>query len=365
MPVAPVCRRFQTGNENMHGEYKVQGGKLVVVDLETSDDRLSAVQVSGDFFLEPEEALDDIRAALQGLPVTATVEDIAAALRAGLRPGAEMIGFNPEAVAIAVRRALGIAGTWRDYEWQIIETPALAPAMHLALDEVLAKGVAEGRRAPSLRFWEWERPAIIIGGFQSLRNEVDMEEAAKFGVETVRRVTGGGAMFVEPGTTVTYSLYAPAELVRDMGFADSYAFLDDWVLKALNSLGIDAFYKPLNDISSSKGKIGGAAQKRFSAGAVLHHVTMAYDMDAEKMVKVLRIGREKLSDKGTASAVKRVDPLRSQTGLPREEIIRRMKETFVSLNGGSAGSISAEEYAEAEKLAAEKFATEAWLRHVP
>ncbi|WP_218821701.1 lipoate--protein ligase family protein, partial [Staphylococcus aureus] len=164
-------------------------------------------------------------------------------------------------------------------------------------------------------------------------------------------------MFVEPGSTITYSLYAPGELVRDMSFADSYAFLDDWVLKALNSLGIDAFYKPLNDISSSKGKIGGAAQKRFSKGTVLHHVTMAYDMDAEKMVKVLRIGREKLSDEGTASAGKRVDPVRSQTGLPREEVIKRMKETFVSLNGGVSSTITPEEYAAAEKLVVEKFST--------
>lgn len=349
----------------MHGEYKVQGGKLVVVDLDVSDGTLRDVQVSGDFFLEPPEALADIRTALEGLPVSASVEDISTALRAGLRAEAELIGFSPEAVAIAVRRALGVAETWRDYEWQIIEAPALSPAMHLAMDEVLAMEVAAKRRGPCLRFWEWERPAIIIGGFQSLRNEVDMEAAKAFGVDVVRRTTGGGAMFVEPGSAVTYSLYAPAELVRDKSFAESYAFLDDWVLKALQSLGIDAFYKPLNDISSPKGKIGGAAQKRFSSGAVLHHTTMAYDMDAEKMVQVLRIGREKLSDKGTTSAVKRVDPLRSQTGLPREDIIRRMKEVFVSLNGGTSGKISDEEYAAAEKLAADKFGNGEWLRSIP
>lgn len=349
----------------MHGEYKVHGGKLVVVDLEVRDKKLHGVQVAGDFFLEPAEALEDIRAAVEGLPASSSVQDIADAINAGLRPDSVMIGFSPEAVAIAVRRALGVATTWRDYEWQIIEAPPFAPAMHLALDEVLAQEVAAGRRAPTLRFWEWDRPAIIIGSFQSLRNEVDLEAAAELGVQTVRRVTGGGAMFVEPGSAITYSLYAPAGLVRDMSFAESYAFLDEWVLKALNSLGIDAVYKPLNDIASSKGKIGGAAQKRFHGGAVLHHVTMAYDMDAVKMMQVLRIGREKLSDKGTASAAKRVDPVRSQTGLPRDEVIRRMRETFVSLNGGAAGAITPEEQAAAEKLAAEKFSNEEWLRHIP
>ena len=71
---------------------------------------------------------------------------------------------------------------------------------------------------------------------------------------------------------------------------------------------------PLNDIASPAGKIAGAAQKRLAGGAVLHHVTMAYDIDADKMLEVLRIGREKMSDKGIKSANKRVDPLRSQTG---------------------------------------------------
>lgn len=349
----------------MHGEYKVHGGKLVVIDLEVQDNKLHEVQVAGDFFLEPAEALDDIRDALNGLSAASSVEDIANAVRNGLRADAMMIGFSPEAVAIAVRRALGVAKTWRDYEWQIIDIPPLSPAMHLALDEVLAREVAAGRRAPLLRFWEWERPSIIIGAFQSLRNEVDLEAAETMGVETVRRVTGGGAMFVEPGNTITYSLYAPGDLVRDMSFADSYAFLDDWVLKSLNSLGVDAFYKPLNDISSSKGKIGGAAQKRYARGTVLHHVTMAYDMDADKMVQVLRIGREKLSDKGTTSAVKRVDPVRSQTGLPRREVIDRMIETFVSLNGGVKGTITPEEFAAAEQLVEEKFSTKEWLHHIP
>jgi lipoate-protein ligase A len=174
-----------------------------------------------------------------------------------------------------------------------------------------------------------------------------------------------GQHLVEPGTIITYSLYAPAELVAGMSFAESYAFLDDWVLEALRSLGLAASYKPLNDIVGPLGKIGGAAQKRLGSGAVLHHVTMAYDMDAQKMTQVLRIGREKLSDKGTTSAAKRVDPLRSQTGLPRGEIVTRMRETFVARHGGTPDEITAEEYAAAETLAREKFASRDWLERLP
>ncbi|MBX6342905.1 MAG: biotin--protein ligase [Thermomicrobiaceae bacterium] len=91
----------------MHGEYKVPGGKLVVVDFDVVDGRLANVEVSGDFFLEPAEALDSITDALERLPATAGPDEIARAIRARVGPGGEMIGFSPEAVAEAVRRALG------------------------------------------------------------------------------------------------------------------------------------------------------------------------------------------------------------------------------------------------------------------
>jgi lipoate-protein ligase A len=90
----------------MHGEYKVPGGKLVVADLEVRNGRLAAVEISGDFFLEPAEALDRIAAAIENLPADSGDAAITEAIRRGIGPGVEMIGFSPEAVATAVGRAL-------------------------------------------------------------------------------------------------------------------------------------------------------------------------------------------------------------------------------------------------------------------
>ncbi len=349
----------------MHGEYKVPGGKLVVVDLEVRDDHIVDFRLAGDFFLEPDTALEAINDAVNGLPAETDAVSIAKAITAALPADAVLLGFSPEAVATTIRRALHKATSWRDYEWTVVHDQAYPPLMQMALDQVLTEEVGEGRRGPTLRIWEWERPAVVIGSFQSLKNEVDLENAEKYGFEVVRRISGGGAMFMEKGSAITYSIYVPSDLVSGMTFADSYAFLDEWVIVALKSLGIDASYKPLNDITSPTGKIGGAAQKRLGSGALVHHVTMSYDMDGEKMVQVLRIGREKISDKGIASAAKRVDPLRSQTGLTRLEIIDRMKETFAGLYGSTPGELTAEEIAKAETLVAEKFGTDEWLQRVP
>jgi lipoate-protein ligase A len=90
----------------VHGEYKMPGGKLVVVDLRLSDGCLAGVQVSGDFFLEPDEALHAIDAALEGQSADADEHVLAAAIRAQLAPGVMMYGISPEAIAVAVRRAI-------------------------------------------------------------------------------------------------------------------------------------------------------------------------------------------------------------------------------------------------------------------
>ena len=349
----------------MHAEYKVPGGKLVVVDLEVDHQTISGCRVAGDFFLEPDDALQLINDAVVGLSATTSAEAIADAVRRTLPADVVMMGFSPEAIGTVVRRALTGATGFLDYDWTYLPPTPLAPLQQMALDQVVAEEVGAGRRGPTLRFWEWAQPAVVIGSFQSVKNEVDLENAAKYNMEVVRRVSGGGAMFMELGTAITYSLYAPAELVSGMSFQDSYAFLDDWVVQALRGLGVDASYKPLNDITSPTGKIGGAAQKRLGTGAVLHHVTMAYDMDGDRMVEVLRIGREKISDKGVASANKRVDPLKAHTGLARTDIQDHLVSTFERLYGLTTGALSDDEMARVETLVTEKFSTPEWFYRVP
>jgi lipoate-protein ligase A len=352
-------------SEHRHGEYKVLGGKLVVADLDVLEGRLANVSISGDFFLEPDEALGDINAALNGLSAEASHGEYSAAISAALAADVVLFGFSADAVAVAVRRALAKATGWLDHHWQVIGPQTLPIHLNVALDEVLARRVGEGKRPPALRLWDWDEPSVVIGSFQSVRNEVDPDGAERHGVTVVRRITGGGAMFMEHGNAITYSLYLPQTLVDGLSFEASYSFLDAWAMAALKKVGVEAFYQPLNDIATPEGKIGGAAQKRLASGSMLHHVTMSYDIDADKMIDVLRIGKEKISDKGISSAKKRVDPLRRQTGLSRTEIITTMMDTFKDRYGAVEAGVSEEELAAAKELAATKFATDEWLNRVP
>lgn len=90
----------------MHGEYKMPGGKLVVIDLDVRHGRLVEVQLSGDFFLEPDGALDTINHALTGQSAEADETEIAASIQAALGTDVMMYGISAEAIAVAVRRAV-------------------------------------------------------------------------------------------------------------------------------------------------------------------------------------------------------------------------------------------------------------------
>lgn len=267
-----------------------------------------------------------------------------------------------------------IAARWADAGVGLVDPQdtlehPYSPAMQMALDEVISRRTAAGKLPPLLRFWQWARPAVILGRFQSLSHEVDLGQARLAHVDVVRRETGGGAMFVEPGNTITYSLTVSLSFAAGLDAENTYVACESWAIDALRSLGIDARHAPLNDISSPAGKIGGAAERRYPAladshttpGALLHHTTMAYDIDAAKMNRILTPNKTKLAAHAVKSAAKRVDPLRSQSGLSREEIIRAMAAWLVeNVPGIVPGYIPDDVVDEARALAKSKYEDPAW-----
>lgn len=245
-------------------------------------------------------------------------------------------------------------------KWRIVEDDAeRSEAMHHAIDQVLTEKVSRTQE-PVLRFWYRGNEAIPFGRFQSYADEIQEEFVDSEGIEPVRRITGGGAMFVQPGKVITYSMYLPRSEVEG-SIEESYRRLDSWSRRALQRLGLEVEHEPLNDIVHPDGKIGGAAQLR-SGDAVLHHTTMSYDLDTRRMLKALRIGKEKVSDKAIKSAEKRVALIRDHLDLERSEIIEEMVETFLDDREGVRGEMEDDEIGEAEKLAAEKFSTDEWNR---
>jgi len=234
----------------------------------------------------------------------------------------------------------------------------------MALDEVLLNRFIEGRRPPTLRLWRWTEPALVLGSHQSVSNEVDLQEASRLGFTLTRRMSGGGTMICEPGRTITWSICCGADLVAGMSFVDSFRFLDAFAVAGLRSLGVDASYRPINDIVSPRGKIAGAAQAR-RRQAVLHHTTLAYAMDPDLVPRLIRIGRERLSGKGIRSAEKTVSPLNWFTDAGIDEVAERLTQTFAAEHALEPDAVQPDELEEAQALVASRYSTREWLFRLP
>ena len=249
-------------------------------------------------------------------------------------------------------------------DWDLIAASAQTAHMHMALDEVLLGRVIDGARRPTIRFWAWTEPALVIGSHQSVSNEVDVPAARRLGFLVTRRMSGGGTMLCEPARTITYSMYLPETAVEGLSFRQSYAALDAWAVSAFNALGVPASYREINDIISPRGKIAGAAQAR-RRGFVLHHTTIAHSMEVELLPRLIRIGRDRVSERGVRSAEKPVSPLSWFTSLSCEETTRHLESFFGGEFTTRAGGLAEDELRAARGLVAEKYGTSRWVNRLP
>jgi len=89
---------------------------------------------------------------------------------------------------------------------------------------------------------------------------------------------------------------------------------------------------------------------------------MSYDMDTKRMLKALRIGKEKVSDKAIKSAEKRVSRISDHTNQSRNEVIENLIQKFVDENkvDWEYGSLTKDEIKESKRIVEEKFSTEKW-----
>jgi len=247
-------------------------------------------------------------------------------------------------------------------QWRLLQTGFNTAAVNMAIDRAVLVANSEGKVPPTVRFFAWKPPAISIGYFQSLVEEIDLDACEAHGVEYVRRITGGGAVFHE--SELTYSIIIPEthpQIPRNI--MESYGRICGAVIKGLGDLGIESKYVPINDIIACGKKISGNAQTR-KARTVLQHGTVLTDVDVDKMFSLLKIPNEKIKDKLIADVKQRVTSVRHilEREMSFEEISQAMKVGFeeefdVEL---VEGELTEEEIELARKFEMECFGAKEW-----
>lgn len=233
---------------------------------------------------------------------------------------------------------------------------------NMSIDEAILEMVAANKTEPTLRFYGWKPHAISIGYFQGIEEEVNIEACKNMGVDIVRRITGGGAVF--HAEELTYSIVIPeTHYLARHDILKSYESILQGVINGLDILGIKAQFAPINDIVVDTKKISGNAQTR-KYGCILQHGTILLSVDPEIMFTLLKVPNEKLKGKLIADIKQRVTSVSTQLGtsISFETVQTSFIQGFMSIleEPLHESPLTQEELARAQTLQETKFGTKTW-----
>ena len=250
-------------------------------------------------------------------------------------------------------------------EFRFIDLETHDAYTNMAIDEAIMLAIQEENAPPTLRFYRWKPSAVSIGTFQGMRDEVAVEFCKSEGIDYIRRITGGGAVYHDYNGEITYSILMPkTHSLAKTDIIESYKLLCGGIIKALDYLGINnAEFKPINDVTVDGKKVSGNAMTR-RHGCVLQHGTTLLDLDVNRMFTILKVPQEKISDKMISDVKERVTSV--QDILDRKVTIDELRVALVQGFSDAlkielqSSKLSSEESHTAMKLAKEKYSTDEW-----
>ena len=252
--------------------------------------------------------------------------------------------------------------------WRYIEEDNVSADYGLAADEFLMRyyPVSDPHPEPTLRLYTYRSHCALVGRFQNLEAELNLDNCQEADVQIGRRPTGGGAILMggdQLGICITTSAALEPSLAKP---ADVYHRFAAPVIHALQQMGVRAVFRPKNDLEVGGKKIAGLGVYYDTQGAILFHTSLLVDLDIPLMLRVLRIPTEKYSDKVLVRSVRqRITTVsgelqrRITVAEVREVLKKSMEEVLeVSLK---EQPFTAEEKAQINVLAEEKYRSEEWL----
>jgi lipoate-protein ligase A len=228
------------------------------------------------------------------------------------------------------------------------------------LDEAIREARLKEISPNTLHLYRRKPPTVSIGRYQSIEDVVDLEYCKEHGIDIIRRTSGGGTIYTD-SNCLEYAI------VVDQGYSEipmdlegSFKIICTGIITALKKLGIDASYKPINDVHVRGKKISGSAQRR--RRVLLQHGTLLVDADFQSMSKALRMG-----DKGKEKLMERLTTVRSEAsrGINVEEVSEALKTGFEEILSMKLVNekLTPWEEGRVQELV-EKYKAKSWIRKV-
>lgn len=206
--------------------------------------------------------------------------------------------------------------------FRIIDTGVREGRANIAFDAALIEARQAGEVPDTIRFLRFP-PTALIGRHQDLGREIDLDYCTANGIGTVRRITGGGAIYLDEGQLGWELVFHRASL-GIAALPDLARQICTAAAAGLGKLGVDARFRPRNDIEVGGRKISGTGGF-YDGDVLIYQGTVLVDLDPQRMVSALRVPEAKLAKHNLDSAADRVVTLKELlgSGLPDLDMLQR------------------------------------------
>jgi lipoate-protein ligase A len=250
--------------------------------------------------------------------------------------------------------------------FRIIDTGVREGRANIAFDAALIEARQAGLVPDTIRFLRFP-PTALIGRHQDLSREVDLDYCRDNGVGIVRRITGGGAIYLDEGQ-LGWEIVFHRSALGIPALPDLAREICNAAAAGLCRLGVEAKFRPRNDIEVDGRKISGTGGF-FDGDVLIYQGTVLVDMNPAQMVSALRVPEKKLAKRSLDSAAQRVITLKELLGdaLPDLETIKAaLIEGFEEGLGirTSPGAISADEESLAKKHFVDEIGRDEFLAEI-
>lgn len=212
--------------------------------------------------------------------------------------------------------------------WRLLELSYTSVFQNLALEEALARNTSTATFRPTIRLWV-DPPAVVVGRFQNVKTEVNMEFCKQNNVSIARRFTGGGAVFHDEGNLNLTIVRRRPEGIMLPEFHEANSSI---VMDLLDNLGLEGTFIPPNSIHVSGKKVSGAAAA-LSRQFVFWHASILISTDTDMLNQVLLPNRQNHAAYFIRSRWQPVTTLEAALGknLEIEDVKRQLVSSLESL----------------------------------
>lgn len=181
--------------------------------------------------------------------------------------------------------------------WRLLDLGRVEPLKAQTFYEAVAHAVDLGRAPNTIILVQPSKPYVCIGFHQAIESELDLEYCRENNLRIIRRGQGGGAVYLDDGQLFCQVIARKTSPSIPRSTESLFEKMLEVTVYVYRMLGLNAVYKPINDVTVNEKKISGNGAGDYGENTVILVGNIILRLNYEGMCRVLKVPSEKFRDK--------------------------------------------------------------------